>query len=58
MVKSHCNYNLPILLFIQASKGNLNLILAYGESNMDPTDKVLISCLSCIKIESEDHISS
>lgn len=57
MVKSHCDYNLPILLFTQASKGNLNLILAYGESNTDPNDKVLISCLSCIKIESYGHIN-
>lgn len=38
MVKSHFKYNLPIWLFIQTSKSNLNFILVFGESNMDQTD--------------------
>lgn len=58
MTESHCEYNLSIWIFIQTSKSNLNFILVYRESNIDQTDKVLISCLRCIKIESYDHISS
>lgn len=58
MVKHHCKYNLSIWLFILTSKSNLNLILVYGESNMDQTDRVLIFLLKCIKVESYDHISN
>lgn len=38
-----------ICLFMQSSRGNLCLILVYGDSNMDQTGKILIPCLNYIK---------